>query len=712
MPVFGGMMHVDLDVYRQMWLTGLVSNPVVELPVNAVNAGDTLISASYDARTGQVTIDKVRAAGGSAIVRIKGELVNTNDLGKIKINGGLGHVEVNNQTGAPLVVQDIYAGSNASAESSTSIVDLLDTHTGMQTMYTFRPGQGINVYTGSLERLDGPAARARAEQPHQRRRDRLQPAVRLAARVAAAGGVDPQRRHGERHPHRTSGPSSSRTTRTNPWQFFNWTTGTYQSADLPDSHLVFQPGLSDVFHETITASSNVTFGAWKGICYEGYGDIPGNIRNDQCANDPDRDADEIVSLHTYRYATDAHITLTMSVKASNPVRIKFAGHDRGLINITSNADVFLDGNLTNPNGDTNITSTGRSSRRPTRRILTNNLTLNASGGGVGTSSSPIEGTVTPGGVVSGTSNWAGFFLDLQSGATIGTITAGGPGNWGDVRLRVNGSLLGQNVATNISGRDLTLSTTVGTIGSSGHALQITAHATQLASGGFVHGALDATAPGDINVHQTSGNLVLDQVVSVGGDVTIDVTGGGIFDLRGQTAQAISDDDATALWTRLQLTSGLNAAARLQRTVTAYETQVDRAYFTYFQLIGVGTVDGLGAYHLNDAKVGLFRGQAEAQLGHVDRRRGEAVRRRPLRQHRRPPAGRARRRLLGRDRRPGQPSVRLPRRLRLGEGSRPARQRRLDGERAALRTEPARAHRGDRQVAPAASRRPSLATTSS
>src|SRR5262249_8101107 len=83
-------------------------------------------------------------------VRIKGALVNTNDLGNIQVNGGLGHVEVDNQTSVPLVVQDIYAGSTAAANAATSIVDLLDTNTNVQTMYTFRPGQGINVYTGSL----------------------------------------------------------------------------------------------------------------------------------------------------------------------------------------------------------------------------------------------------------------------------------------------------------------------------------------------------------------------------------------------------------------------------------------------------------------------------------------------------------------------------------------------------------------------------------
>jgi len=47
-------------------------------------------------------------------------------------------------------------------------------------------------------------------------------------------------------------------------------------------------------------------------------------------------------------------------------------------------------------------------------------------------------------------------------------------------------------------------------------------------------------------------------------------------------------------------------------LTAYETQVNRNYFQYFQLLGVGTVVA-GQYLLNDAKVGAYRLQAKAQL---------------------------------------------------------------------------------------------------
>jgi len=83
------------------------------------------------------------------------------------------------------------------------------------------------------------------------------------------------------------------------------------------------------------------------------------------------------------------------------------------------------GDLTNPNGDTTITSTGKITQAPDASILTNNLTLSSSGGGVGTPTNPIQATLTPGGVLNGGSSSAGFFLDLQSGATIGTVTAGG-----------------------------------------------------------------------------------------------------------------------------------------------------------------------------------------------------------------------------------------------------------------------------------------------
>ena len=85
-PVFGGIAHVDLATYTAYYNAGLVA-ATVRLPVNLVDPSiDHPIGATFDARTGQITLDDVRASGGTGIVRIKGELVNTNDLGNIQVN--------------------------------------------------------------------------------------------------------------------------------------------------------------------------------------------------------------------------------------------------------------------------------------------------------------------------------------------------------------------------------------------------------------------------------------------------------------------------------------------------------------------------------------------------------------------------------------------------------------------------------------------------
>ena len=149
--------------------------------------GDSLITATYDARTNQITVNDVKASGGSGIVRIVGALVNTNNLGNIQVNGGEGHVTVDNQTSVPLDVGNIYTGSSAAADASTSIIDLLDTNSGVQTSCsTTRASQGIRRSTPADHvAVDGrPEERRPVVAPDGQHHD-----VRSAGRLAASSGT-------------------------------------------------------------------------------------------------------------------------------------------------------------------------------------------------------------------------------------------------------------------------------------------------------------------------------------------------------------------------------------------------------------------------------------------------------------------------------------------------------------------------------------------
>ena len=361
-PVFGGMMQVNLATYSSLWQQGMVANPVVNLPVNAINMGDSVISASFDARTNQITLNNVKASGGSGTVRIEGALMNTNDLGNIQVNAGYGHVTISNQTAVPLDVQDIYTGSPPAPNAAPGIIDLLDYNTNVQTMYVYLPGQGINVYTGSNSasmdalRQTNPEASIAGNQTSFDPEAGLRLEWQLQATLSRTVNTSTEYYTANNWIFNT--PSDPN----NPWQYYNWQTNTYQSADLPDSRIISVPGDENQFQETITGSTGnaVNFG----ITYFNY---DGFTNNDNQPNPQDGNKVEPGSTHDYSMPQTATLTLTMSVRADNPVGIVFAGHDSGLIDITSNASVYLDGTLTNPTGDTNITVTNGSILEPSNQ---------------------------------------------------------------------------------------------------------------------------------------------------------------------------------------------------------------------------------------------------------------------------------------------------------------------------------------------------------
>ena len=657
-PVYGGFMHVTLQAYQALWQSGLVANPVVDLPVNTINGGDALITATYDARTGQITMADVRASGGSGIVRIVGALVNTNTLGNIQVNGGEGHVTVTNETSIALNVQNIYAGSNASATASTSIVDLLDSNSGVQTMYTFRAGQGINVYTGNLSqsmddlRNAGPSNHVNGNttefdpQAGWRLEWALHSTLTRQLDIQCPQSCTVSQTKDWTFDTTGSGDSN------NPWLFrcYSNCTGTgivfidgvpWRGADSPDSTLVRVVGDTNQFEETITGE--VTDDNGFNFCYHNF---DGFTEFTQCDFG---NGNESASIHGYDYILGVNLTLTMSVRADNPVGITFAGYDRGLISITSNASVYLDGTLTNPNGDTNVTVTNGSIVQPSSQssvllallslisggtaaadtqppILTNNLSLSATGS-IGTSSAPISASMTPGGVLNATSGSSGIHLSLGTGAGIAHVSAGSSGNYGDVVISATGNLTNAAAGTNVSGRDITLTTTIGTVGTIATPLVIAAHATQLANGGFNHGFVDVEAIGDIGLTQVAGDLVVTTINSQSGDVWVWVTNGGIYDRFSQTpAQVLSESDGSALWQRLQLTSTFHVADLEAQTVDAYQTQVDQAYAQYWALRanatdydtnGTPTTAHFDANTLTLTTQGIsnMRSAATAALGH-------------------------------------------------------------------------------------------------
>src|SRR5208337_588347 len=176
------------------------------------------------------------------------------------------------------------------------------------------------------------------------------------------------------------------------------------------------------FQETISGS--VQSWLWAGYVYHN-GDYGFQPTDPAVYEPPDASykPNQIEDPWEYYFATEAELTLTDSVKADNPIGIDFSGPAQAAVSITSDQPVILAGNVANPLGDTTITapSITQSSSATT---TSNNLTLDATGG-VGTSTQPLSASLTDNGVLNVQAGSQGVYLNLGSGAQLGTVNSAG-----------------------------------------------------------------------------------------------------------------------------------------------------------------------------------------------------------------------------------------------------------------------------------------------
>ncbi len=145
--VLGGLMAF----YRTYYDT-YGGNPLFSLPVAPVVSSDSTITAEYDAADNQIVLDNVSASSGGGYFAMDGGIISTNTMGDIHVNGGLGAVTIDNETGVALVVQNVSAGTNSLTSTVNSLVDIIDTNqpaASQHTLYVYQPGVGISTYKGT-----------------------------------------------------------------------------------------------------------------------------------------------------------------------------------------------------------------------------------------------------------------------------------------------------------------------------------------------------------------------------------------------------------------------------------------------------------------------------------------------------------------------------------------------------------------------------------
>ena len=264
--------------------------------------------------------------------------------------------------------------------------------------------------------------------------------------------------------------------------------------------------------------------------------------------------------YTYSLSQEYTTITTDSLKADNPIGVHFIGSNSGGITIASNSNVVLTNNISNIGGLTSITASGADHsvvNASTSSMLTSRglyLDAGASVGGVkyGVGITPdaenaaIVINQTGAGTGPGSDSVAAIARDgnvtMYSSTNIVTdqITATGAAadSKGNVSLFALNSISGVDSGALISGNKVNLTALSGSIGSTAYGQQLHVNSgftenpdlrpfgedpTQQAYLG-----LTATAGGDIGIMST-GTMLVDKVLSIGGDVRLVSETGYILD---------------------------------------------------------------------------------------------------------------------------------------------------------------------------------------
>jgi len=613
-----------IESIDEAYANGAISNPNISLTVNNNGRGaasltdsdgnalleltgdqaSQLVGAVYNAATQQLILDNVNASGGGS-VSLEGRIVST-ARGSINVNSGFGAVTVNNTTGVPLAVQNVYSGNGGLG--IITIKDDLQTWvdgTAKVTWYVSEDGQPALQYDNSNGATDWSTANLVGAVGTDTTYD---PKAGVQFKWSATAGVQRPWADGAAGEWAWTDAGADGTAG-------HWTFGSMQFIDGNGS-----PGYESLDGDDykLSISGEFTDGRYRNVAYHGCDN------NGHChfgTNESGTDsAGNPASLWQYYYPTEGYVTVETRQRADLPIGINFTTSASNSVDIHSNSDILLGGQITNTGGATTLAaSEGGSIVQAADNALlwTRSLTLSSLGGDIGSGNAPLQVRIAhdgnPGSDLIASTDGGDIDIDVDSGsyAQAFQALAAGSAGYGDVTVRGTGSLVGiAGSSVDVIGRDVNLSSAQGSVGGIDTPLVIETHPDALYNGAIDGGVLNVHAYGDIGIDNRNGDIWVGRVVSEIGDVALTAPNGGIYDARELDATAtLSEDQAKAIWDKLHLSDG----AAVQNMVAAVEHTVDASYAEYWQLLGVGTVVD-GHFTLGAEALALYWPLAAAEAG--------------------------------------------------------------------------------------------------
>ena len=280
---------------------------------------------------------------------------------------------------------------------------------------------------------------------------------------------------------------------------------------------------------------------------------------------------------------------TDSLKADNPLAIKFIGFDTGGVSVSSTADVVINGAISNRSGDTAIASSGAILQgRDIAVVGGTNIEL-AAGTGIGSTTAALQVNTGASGQLDAVSTTG----DIRIRETLGDLRIGAVGgaNVANVVLAADRHLVNADVASFVQGRRVELQSFNGGIGDiAGDPLTVRAgYSTAVAD--WPELGLMATARESINIRNVadvanpatySGNLLLISAESKAGDVRIETAGAVLDNNPFATTDTRTEAELAALWDDLRL-RGPKSEIKGEQAVEAYVNGKSANYALYWKM---------------------------------------------------------------------------------------------------------------------------------
>ncbi|SEK85157.1 hypothetical protein SAMN04488032_107109 [Pacificibacter marinus] len=325
---------------------------------------------------------------------------------------------------------------------------------------------------------------------------------------------------------------------------------------------------------------------------------------------------------TYEMVQNYTTITTQALKADNPIAINFIGQNTSAVQVTSPSNVTLNGQVNAHNGDVTIAATGAGHSIITGNssavITARRIKLEA-GASVGTSAASVQlrmdGAVNGNGALVATAAAGNVNLTASNGIVIEKVTAAGDPTAGNGNVDITAgtdikSGQGSQFFTPsptakgvIQAPRVTLVANNGDVGSIADPLTVNS-GYSLANRNFGDSVdpdpaygLSVLAAGDIGISATSwgtttqdwtgnadGTMLVDQVVSLGGDILLATTGQILDNNPTQTVDTRTYNQLLGYWNSLGLITGTaENDAKVQLAIDAFANGRTADYNAYWQI---------------------------------------------------------------------------------------------------------------------------------